>query len=149
MLYEAGERILNITMGNPYFNPHVNRPYDRGGYTPAEHPLVGVMRMIRGTREVKAAVPEMKLIGTGYTWLREYAVPVGATALASGWADMIGFGRQAFANPAFAREILENGALSRKSCCLTCGQCTGRMRSGLTAGCPVFDREIYEPGSRT
>ena len=31
-LYKYGVRILNITMGNPYFNPHLNRPFAQGGY---------------------------------------------------------------------------------------------------------------------
>ncbi|MBR2461278.1 MAG: flavin oxidoreductase/NADH oxidase, partial [Clostridia bacterium] len=31
-LKELGVGLLNITMGNPYFNPHVNRPFAMGGY---------------------------------------------------------------------------------------------------------------------
>src|SRR5699024_4138720 len=42
---ELGVKLINFTIGNPYVNPHVNRPYDKGGYTPPEHPLEGVARM--------------------------------------------------------------------------------------------------------
>ena len=38
--------LINITMGNPYKNPHVNRPYDNGNYVPDEHPLTGVGRIM-------------------------------------------------------------------------------------------------------
>jgi hypothetical protein len=31
-LVAQGAGIINMTMGNPYFNPHVNRPYSRGGW---------------------------------------------------------------------------------------------------------------------
>ena len=27
-LYERGVRLLNVTAGNPYYTPHINRPYD-------------------------------------------------------------------------------------------------------------------------
>ncbi|MBO4792017.1 MAG: flavin oxidoreductase/NADH oxidase, partial [Clostridia bacterium] len=36
MLFEAGVRLFDVTMGNPYFNPHVNRPFARGGYEAPE-----------------------------------------------------------------------------------------------------------------
>jgi hypothetical protein len=42
-----GVELVNLTIGNPYFNRHVNRPYDKGGYVPSEHPLEGVSRMCR------------------------------------------------------------------------------------------------------
>src|SRR5699024_8927378 len=42
---ELGMELLDVTIGNPYFNPHVNRPYDNGPYIPDEHPLEGVARM--------------------------------------------------------------------------------------------------------
>ncbi len=44
--------LFNISMGSPYFNPYVTRPFDNtvpGQKVPEEHPLMGVMRMINGT----------------------------------------------------------------------------------------------------
>ena len=35
-LLQAGVRILNVTIGNPYYNPHVNRPYRKGSYVAPE-----------------------------------------------------------------------------------------------------------------
>lgn len=42
-----GYELFDVTIGNPYFNPHVNRPYDMGGYVPPEHPFEGVARMMK------------------------------------------------------------------------------------------------------
>ena len=46
-LYEEGMRLLDITIGNPYFNPHINRPFDKGPYALPEDPIVGVEMCIR------------------------------------------------------------------------------------------------------
>ena len=61
MLFEAGVRLFDVTMGNPYFNPHVNRPFARGGYEAPEPPLRGVARILEGAKEIRSALPE----GTG------------------------------------------------------------------------------------
>ena len=34
--------LVDMTMGSPYFNPHINRPYNKGGYVPPEHPAFAV-----------------------------------------------------------------------------------------------------------
>jgi len=147
-LRETGLDVLNVTIANPYYNPHYGRPFDEpiaGGYTPDEHPLEGVARLIRITREVQQAHPDLPVIGTGYTWLREFAPNVGAGVLAEGGATIMGFGRGAFAMPHFARSILEEGALDPHQVCITCSSCTQIMRDGGRAGCVVRDGEVYGP----
>ena len=49
--------LRNVTIGNPYVNPHVSRPYDDGPYPPPEHPFAGVARLCRCVSEIKRAVP--------------------------------------------------------------------------------------------
>jgi hypothetical protein len=56
---------------------------------------------------------------------------------------MAGFGRQSFAYPELARDILKSGKMKDKSTCLTCGKCTELMRGAEGAGCPVYDKEAY------
>lgn len=145
ILYEKGVRLVNLTMGNPYYNPHVNRPYDKGPYIPDENPFEGVNRMIKGTGEVQKAVPDMAVVGGGYSWLRQFAPYAGAGSLEKGWAKLIGFGREAFAYPDFARDILEKGAMTKDKCCIACGKCTEIMRAGGTPGCVVRDSGVYAP----
>jgi NADPH-dependent glutamate synthase beta subunit-like oxidoreductase/2,4-dienoyl-CoA reductase-like NADH-dependent reductase (Old Yellow Enzyme family) len=147
-LYELGVPIINITMGNPYFNPHVNRPYDRpieGGRYPEEHPLVGVGRLIGLTREIQKHVPEIVVVGSGYSWLRNLWPYVAAASIREGAMQIVGLGRQAFAYPGFAKEIIETGRLERRHTCITCSSCTQIMRDGGMTGCVPFDSEVYGP----
>jgi 2,4-dienoyl-CoA reductase-like NADH-dependent reductase (Old Yellow Enzyme family) len=145
MLWDRGVKIVNVTIGNPYYNPHVNRPYDTGFYTPPEHPLVGAERILRTGKEIQEAVPDMTIIGTGFSWLREFGAPVAAGAVQSGWFKLAGFGRQAFAYPEFANDILNEGGMKRSSCCIACGKCSEIMRYGGKAGCVIKDSKTYAP----
>ena len=144
-LAQLGVKLLNITMGNPYFNPHVNRPFVLGGYTPEEHPLEGVARMLHGIATLKQAVPEMKLIASALSYLGTAAPHVCAGYIQNGDFDLCGFGRMTFANPDFAKDILSNG-LQKEKVCLCCSKCSEMMRAGGTPGCVIRDTlyaEIY------
>ncbi len=143
-----GVRLLNVTMGTPYFNPHVNRPYARGGYEPPESPVTGVARLLYGCARAQAAVPGVVCVATGMSYLRGFAPAVAAGLLETGGARAVGWGRGAFAYPEFARDILEKGMMDAEKCCLTCGGCTRIMRAGGRPGCPVRDSEWYLPEYR-
>jgi len=147
-LHQMGMPLIDITMGNPYFNPHVNRPYDRpteGAKFPTENPLVGVQRLVGLTREIQRHVPEIAVIGSGYSWLRNLWPYVAAAGIKGGTMKMVGLGRQAYAYPGFAREIIETGKLARRHTCIACSSCTQIMRDGGKAGCVPFDSEVYGP----
>lgn len=142
-----GMPLLDFTVGNPYVNPHVNRPYDRGGYIPPEHPLEGVARMMDCVARVKRELPDTAVIGSGFSYLRHHAPALAAGMVAAGGCDMAGFGRESFAYPGFAGDILRAGGMDRKKCCIACGKCTELMRAGSTAGCAVRDplyTDIYK-----
>ncbi len=145
-LYDLGVRLLNITMGNPYFNPHVNRPYASGGYIPPEEPIDGVARMLNGTAELQKAVPDLPLICSALSYLGVAAPRVAAGFIENGGFAVAGFGRQIFAYPDFASDILKNGGLTPQKCCLCCSKCTEIMRApGGTPGCVIKDQEVYLP----
>jgi 2,4-dienoyl-CoA reductase-like NADH-dependent reductase (Old Yellow Enzyme family) len=147
-LYQRGVRLLNVTAGNPYFTPHINRPYDTpvpGGAVPDENPLVGVARILGLARQIKQAVPEMVVVASGYSWLRQFLGNAAAATLRRGHADLVGLGRGAFAYPGFARDLLLSGALDPKKCCITCSRCTQIMRDGGRCGCVIYDRDVYGP----
>ena len=138
-LSSLGVKLLNITMGNPYFNPHVNRPFAKGGYEPEEHPLSGVARMLHGTALLKKAVPEIAIISSGLSYLGLVAPQVAAGFIEDGGFDFAGFGRTILAYPDFANDILKNGGLQKKKLCLCCSKCTELMRNGSTPGCVIRD----------
>lgn len=138
---ELGMELLDVTIGNPYFNPHVNRPYDNGPYIPDEHPLEGVARMYDCVGAVQKAYPNLKVISSGLSYLRQFSANLAAGAIEQGYCTMAGFGREAFAYPQFANDLLQNGVMDAGKCCIACGKCTELMRAGSTAGCVIRDPE--------
>lgn len=144
-LRDLGVEILNITMGNPYFNPHVNRPFAKGGYVHEEHPLSGVARMLNGTAILKENVPEITLIASAFSYLGVAAPNVAAAYIKNGGFDLAGFGRTIFAYPDFAKDILNDGVMHKEKCCICCSKCTEIMRAGSTPGCVIKDKDVYLP----
>ena len=140
-----GVTLFNFTIGNPYSNPHINRPFDIGPYTPPEHPLEGLFRVCDVTSQVKKACSNITVVSSENTYLRQFSPYLAAGMVESGAADLAGFGRQAFAYPAFARDLLETGALKADHCCIACSKCTELMRANSVTGCVVRDREVYLP----
>ena len=141
--HEFGMPMINFTMGNPYVNTHVTRPYDMGKYVPDEHPLCGVSRMIKGIGEVKKAVPEMIISASAPTYLRQFSDLYAAGAVEDGLCDHFLFGRMSFANPDFPKQILDNGRIDEKQVCITCGKCGDLIRAGKPTGCVIRDTDIY------
>ena len=147
-LEKRGVPLVNITAGNPYYNPHVNRPFNEpvtGGYDSPEHPLCGVARLVSLASEVQKASGELVTAMAGCSWLGTLFAEVAAGVKASGSARIIGAGRMAFAYPDFAADILEKGMLDQNRVCISCSSCTQIMRDGGRAGCPVRDGGVYGP----
>lgn len=151
-LREWGVELLNISLGSPYYNPHIGRPFekpDEGNYEQPEHPLMGVDRHFRIAGELQRAFPDLPMVGTGYSWLQKYAVNAGAHNIAAGGIRFLGIGRGALAYPDFARDALEKGELDERRCCKTLTYCTYLMRQKnhplgqFPTGCPPFDKEGY------
>lgn len=137
---------FNVTAGNPYVKPYLGRPFDKpiaGAEPPDEHPLEGVMRLLKVTGELQKKFPEIPVVGTGYSWLRQFFPQVGAAVLARREATFVGLGRSAFAYPSAPRDLMEKGTLDANKVCLTCSKCSALMRSGRPTGCVVRDSEIY------
>jgi 2,4-dienoyl-CoA reductase-like NADH-dependent reductase (Old Yellow Enzyme family) len=145
LLQDAGVTLVNVSMGTPYYNPHVNRPYDKGGYIPDEAQLIGIERLLSGAGVIQQSLPGLTVVGTGYSWLRHLAPYVGAGSIESGRAAIIGFGRTAFAYPDFARDLIETGEMRKAASCTACGKCTELMRAHSVTGCVVRDHQVYTP----
>ena len=148
LLKKHGVGLIDITIANPYYNPHVGRPFNEpiaGGYAEPEHPLAGVARLVNLTSEIQKAYPDVALVGTGYSWLRTLMANVGAANKANGCVTLIGGGRMAFAYPDFPRDILRKGKMDPKRVCISCSACSQIMRDGGRTGCVVRDNEVYGP----
>ncbi len=154
ILAKLGVALVNVTIGNPYASPHLLRPFEYAppdGYLPPEHPLVGVERHFRLTKEVQEAYRGLPVVGSGYSWLQAFAFAAGAGNVAAGRTTFVGIGRGALSQPDFARRLMEGKSLDRKHICRTFSYCTALMRSKHNAmgqfatGCPPFDKEVYGP----
>ena len=142
MLIARGVVAINLTCGSPYYNPHMQRPAifpPIDGYQPPEDPLVGVWRQIDTVRRVKQALPRVPLVGTGYTYLQEYLVPVAQAVVREGWVDSVGLGRMVLSYPDLPADTLAGRATERKKVCRTFSDCTTAPRSGMVSGCYPLD----------
>ena len=142
---QLGVKMLDVTIGNPYVNSFVNRPADATVAISGEHPLVGVNRMFGCVGAIQKAFPELVVMGSGVSYLRHYSGNLAAGAIESGMMKIQGFGREAFAYPQFANDLLLKGEMDKKMCCITCGKCTELMRAGTVSGCVIKDSETYMP----
>ncbi|MFH1766211.1 MAG: hypothetical protein ABIF09_18660 [Gemmatimonadota bacterium] len=145
-LRTLGAPLANITLGVPYSSPHLGRPYNRGvpgSPSAPEHPLVGVARFQEITRTLQRELPDLPLVGTGYSWLRHFFPHVGAGAVREGHVSIVGVGRMAFAYPDFARDLAEKGALDPRKVCVGCSGCSQLMKAGMETGCVVRDGDLY------
>jgi hypothetical protein len=89
-------------------------------------------------------------VGTGYSYLRQYAVEAGEANLRDGRVSLVGMGRGAIAYPDFARDV----QMDKKKVCITVSYCTTLMRAKgnelgqYAAGCaprdPVYAKLLQE-----
>jgi 2,4-dienoyl-CoA reductase (NADPH2) len=145
-LKSLGITLINLSMGSPYFNPHVTRPYDTplpDQQVPDEHPLAGVIKMINGTAVFQKRFPDLFFIGSAYSYLRQYAPNVGAAVLRNGDASFIGLGRSSFAYPSLPLDLINHGKADPSKICITCSGCTRLIKNLHPGGCVIRDREIY------
>lgn len=153
MLAEHGVTLLNVTLGSPYVNPHLQRPATyppSDGYLPPGDPLRYVAEHLRVTRHVKRAFPRLAVVGTGYTYLQEYLPNVAQHEVRNGFVDAVGLGRMVLSYPELPRDVLAGRPLDRKKLCRTFSDCTTAPRNGLRSGCYPLD-PFYraQPESKT
>ena len=142
LLRELGVRLVNISAGSPYYNPHIQRPASyppSDGYSSPEDPLVGVARQMRITRELKQQFPELVVIGSAYSYLQEFLPYVAQAAIREGWTDCVGLGRMLLAYPSLLLDVIGGRPLQRKNVCRTFSDCTTAPRAGLPSGCYPLD----------
>lgn len=144
-LQDTGVKLINITAGSPYINPHINRPADGEAKkcTPPEPPLIGVERLIKLSKEIQNNFTDLIVVGTGFSWFREYVTYVASGMVEKGYAKIIGLGRMAFAYPDFAKDIIEKGSLDKNKVCITCVRCAELKAHKKITGCVIRDKDIY------
>ena len=142
LLYALDIRLVCITAGSPYYNPHIQRPAlfpPSDGYQPPEDPLAGVARQIAAVAALKQHRPELIYVGSGYSYLQEWLPNVAQHVVRTGMADFVGLGRLILSYPEVAADMLAGRTLARKRICRTFSDCTTAPRNGLVSGCYPLD----------
>jgi 2,4-dienoyl-CoA reductase-like NADH-dependent reductase (Old Yellow Enzyme family) len=142
VLTELDIPMVNVTIGSPYYTPHVTRPAlypPSDGYQPPEDPLVGVMRHLALVRDLKAKFPHLCFVGSGYTYLQEFLPHVAQAVVRAGWTDLVGLGRMMLSYPEMAADVLAGRPMQRKRLCRTFSDCTTAPRNGMISGCFPLD----------
>ena len=141
-----GLDLLNVTMGSPYVNPDVSRPYKAGVDTPKTNALSALHRLFEGAKEIHRAFPSLPTVNTGVSGLCAKS-PFGAAGMIDeDMTDFVGFGRMNFAYPDLARDIL-SGKYNEKKACVACSGCSTLKKNGLLSGCIIRNRlykDIYK-----
>ena len=147
-----GVQLVNVTMGNPYAQPHFGRPFETpppDGYESPEHPLVGVNRHFHATELVQRSQPDLAVVGTGYSYLQEFLPQAAAANVSDNRVSLVGVGRASLSQPDWVRQLRDRGTLDRNRICRTFSYCTALMRAKdhplgqYPTGCPPFDKETY------
>jgi NADPH2 dehydrogenase len=142
LLTELGIHLACITLGSPYYNPHLTRPATfppSDGYQPPEDPLVGVARHLKVTAELKKHAPDLLILGSGYSYLQDWLPNVGQATVRTGMTDFVGLGRMMLSYPDMPADVLSGEPLQRKRICRTFSDCTTAPRNGIVSGCYPLD----------
>ena len=142
LLSKRGVKLINLSVGSPYYNPHIQRPAaypPSDGYQPPVDPLEGVYSHIQAARACKEAHPELAFVGSGYSYLQEWLPHVAQHEVRTGGVDLIGLGRMALSYPELPLHVLRGEAIDRKRICRTFSDCTTAPRNGAKSGCYPLD----------
>ncbi|MBN2392461.1 MAG: NADH:flavin oxidoreductase [Anaerolineae bacterium] len=142
LLAELDIELLCVTVGSPYYVPHIQRPAlfpPSDGYQPPEDPLVGVARQIAVVRQLKQHRPDLLFVGSGYSYAQEWLPNIGQHIVRTGQADFVGLGRMVLSYPEMPADVLAGQPLQRRRICRTFSDCTTAPRKGLVSGCYPLD----------
>lgn len=142
LLKKLGVELINLSLGSPYYCPHLQRPAvypPSDGYLPPQDPLIDVLHHLRTVRRCKDAFKDLLFIGSGYSYLQEYLPHVAQYEVGHHHVDFVGMGRMLLSYPEMAYDALHGKILERKRICRTFSDCTTAPRKGMISGCYPLD----------
>ena len=89
------------------------------------------------------------LVGSGYTYLQDFAIHAVHAVHAvvrAGWIDVVGLGRMVLSYPDLPADTLAGTVPERGLVCRTFSDCTTAPRNGLRSGCYPLDAFYKELG---
>ncbi len=139
---DLGVRLVNLSCGCPYYNPHIMRPATfppSDGYPAPEDPLTGCARLLDVTGRCKRAFPDLTILGTGYIYFQEYLPYVAQVQVRLGHVDLVGLGRLLLPYPELPHDVLTGLPVNRKRLCRTFSNCTTGTGNRMVSGCFALD----------
>jgi len=147
LLQSLDIHLVNISVGTPYGSPHLQRPATfppSDGYLPPVDPLLSVYQQLQVVRKAKAEFPNLKFVGSGYSYLQDYLPNVAQHEIQNGHTDFVGLGRMVLSYPTLPRDVLQGKTLVRKKICRTFSDCTTGPRNNLISGCFPLDNHYKQ-----
>ena len=145
-LRASGLALLNVTAASPSLRGAARGVRGRSdSENPDEHPLMTIERQMILARTLREAVPDLPVVGSGFSWLRQFVPQVAAGALRDGMFDFLGMGRGALAHPSAPTEIISHGRMDAGFACMLCFACSQLHDEGEIVGCVLRDPEVYGP----
>jgi len=146
-----GVALVCVTVGSPYYNPHVSRPAYHpalDGYIAPREPLAEVAYHLQIVAELKTAHPGLVFVGSGYSYLQEFLPHAAQHQVRTGGVDMVGIGRMALSYPHLPAHVLSGHDTDPRAICRTFSDCTTGPRIGLASGCYPLDDYYKKSESR-
>ncbi len=161
-LKEIPVDFINETVGIPYIMPHLTRPSFKD-----ENPQKYIFFHYKLTKKVKKELlgntktidlktlvkkkngiystnkgnnETILVIGSAYTFEGKKILQIADKQIKNKEVDIIGFGRQALADPYLPLK-LEDGELSRINYCITCNKCAKMLHKGHQSKCAVYSNK--------
>lgn len=113
-LRDMGVDFICVTGSSSINSWHLQRPAlesNPGEYRTPEDPLLGVLRHIDATSRLRAAVPGITTVGSGYSYLQRWLPNVAQATVRSGMTDVVGIARMQLAYPRFIADVLAGAPL--------------------------------------
>jgi 2,4-dienoyl-CoA reductase-like NADH-dependent reductase (Old Yellow Enzyme family) len=99
---------------------------------------------MRGVSDIQHAFPDLPVIGSAFSYLRQYSPLLAAGMVEGGHCAFAGFGRMTLAYPDFVGQLRSTGEIDPRRVCVACGRCAALLRGGKCSGCVVRDGEVYK-----
>ncbi len=133
---DCGITLVEVTTHHPALRGDPRQPLASDAY-PHEHPLTVLARRMTFCRAIKQAAPNVTVLSEGFSWLRQYMPWVAAGLLEEQTLDLVGLGRFALAYPHAPADLLANGELVARRCCIQCGACSALRKQRSPVRCLV------------
>lgn len=147
-LVAAGVTLLCVRANSPnVLDPSAERGLRprTESQAPHEHPLTVLARKVAAARALRAALPGVRIAGSGFAWLRGFAPRVAAALIHEGTLDVFGLARAALAEPDAPATWRHTGSFDPARTCMVCYACSRLLPGGGPVGCVIRDAETYGP----